>query len=404
MHKILIVDDDKITHAFINRALAYKFDIVPTFSGEQGLAELQQNHYDIVLLDVEMPGMNGYEVCEQIRSNPQTMETPVIFLSGRGELRDRMQGFEAGADDYIVKPFYPEDLIAKINVLIQYRLRRHELAQQVEEARKTAFIAISSSSDLGQAINFIEKSHVVSDYEQLARTFFSVTQSMDLKCTIMIKGTEDFVFFSSSHTAVSPMESELIKTLAAEKRFFDFDCRTQINYPHISLLIKNMPLHDMERYGRIKDFFPAMLTTADIKIEQIHSQLAVLNQLNETREAFADIGGLLENIKKGLETNQKHSVKIMRDMLMELDKNLPRMGLHEDQEQYILDRIDKGIEESYQAVTANQQINTLFQSVLENLQVLLFKQQQLQTQLFTPATEESEQDDDEGYQMDIELF
>lgn len=146
MHKILIVDDDKITHAFINRALAYKFDIVPTFSGEQGLAELQQNHYDIVLLDVEMPGMNGYEVCEQIKSNPQTMETPVIFLSGRGELRDRMQGFEAGADDYIVKPFHPEDLIAKINVLIQYRLRRHELAQQVEEARKTAFIAISSSS------------------------------------------------------------------------------------------------------------------------------------------------------------------------------------------------------------------------------------------------------------------
>jgi len=111
----------------------------------------------------------------------------------------------------------------------------------------------------------------------------------------------------------------------------------------------------------------------------------------------------LETIKSGLENNQKQSVKMMRDMLMELDKNLPRMGLHEDQEQYILDRVDKAIEESYQAVTANQQINTSFQAVLKNLQDLLTKQQELQALLFAPPAEES-QDDDEGYQMDIELF
>ncbi len=403
MHKILVVDDDKITHAVIKRALAYKYDIAGVFSGEQALAELEQNHPDTILLDVEMPGLNGYEVCEIIRANPRTCEIPIIFLSGRGELRDRMQGFEAGADDYIVKPFQTEDLIAKINVLIQYRLRRHELALQVEEARKTAFIAISSSSDLGQAINFIEKTHVLRDYDQLVRAFFVVTRSMELKCTMMIKAGEGHLFYSSTHSSVSPMESELIMALSTEKRFFDFDCRTQINYPNISLLIKNMPLGDMERYGRIKDFFPAMLTTADIKIEQIHSEQAVGKQLDETREAFAVVAGLLETIKAGLESNQKQSVKIMRDMLMELDKNLPRMALDEDQEQYILDRVDKAIEGAHNAISANHQINESFQAVLESLQDLLFKQQQLQEILLTPVVDEVEEDD-EGYQMDIELF
>ncbi len=403
MNRILVVDDDKITHAFIKRGLGHQYDLTATFSGEEALAKLEQNQPDLILLDVEMPNLNGYEVCEKIKINPKTTDIPVIFLSGKSELRDRMQGFEAGADDYILKPFHPEDLIAKINVLIQYRQRRHELKQQVEEARKTAFIAISSSSDLGRAINFIEKTHVLGDFEQLARAFFAVSESMNLKCTLMIKGTEGNMFFSSSHNSVSPMESELIETLASEKRFFDFGCRTQINYQHLCLLIKNMPLDDMERYGRIKDFFPAMLSAADIKITQIQSQRALTAQLNETREAFAVIGGLLETIKAGLESNQKLSVKIMRNMLMELDKNLPRMGLLEDQEQYILDHVDRAIEESYQAITANQQINTSFQAVLENVQELLFKQQHVQEQLFTPETSVPA-NDATGYQMDVELF
>lgn len=403
MHKILVVDDDKITHAFIKRSLIAEYDLTCTFNGDQALQELAQFLPEIILLDVEMPGMNGYEVCEIIKSNPDTADVPVIFLSARGELRDRMLGFEAGADDYIVKPFQPEDLKAKINVLIQYRMRHREIAKQVDEARKTAFIAISSTSDLGQAITFIEKSHTVSNFDQLVSAFFCVIQSMDLKCTIMIKGPEKNLFYSSTHNSVSPIESELVEKLSVEKRFFDFGCRTQINYPNIALLIKNMPLDDMERYGRIKDFFPAMLSTADIKISQIRSQFAVINQLDETQQAFDRITALLETIKSGFESNQKQGIRIMRNMLMELDSQLPRMALEEDQEQYILDRVDKAIEEAHSAISSGQQINTSFSTVLENLKALLSQQQQLQASFLASEIDEGK-DDDEGYEMDVELF
>lgn len=350
-----------------------------------------------------MPGMNGYEVCERIKSNPDTADVPVIFLSARGELRDRMQGFEAGADDYIVKPFQPEDLKAKIKVLIQYRLRHWEIARQVDEARKTAFIAISSTSDLGQAITFIEKSHTVSNFDQLVHAFFCVSQSMDLKCTIMIKTPDGNLFYSSSHNSVSPIESELVEKLSVEKRFFDFGCRTQINYPNVALLIKNMPLDDMERYGRIKDFFPAMLSTADIKIAQLCSQAAVVKQLDETQLAFERITGLLDAIKAGLQANQKQGIKVMRSMLMDLDAQLPRMGLEEDQEQYILDRVDKAIEEAHTAISSSEQTNQSFRTVLENLKELLVKQQQLQA-MFLAADLDPGKNEDEGYEMDVELF
>lgn len=407
MHKILVVDDDKITHAFVKRALISKYDITGAFSGAEGLAAIAKDSPDVVLLDVEMPGMNGYEVCEQIKSNPKTADLPVIFLSGRDQLRDRMQGFEVGADDYIVKPFHPEDLVSKLNVIIQYRTQRSVLVSQVDEARRTAFMAISSSSDLGQAIQFIEKTHSLVTYEQLARAFWSVTRAMDLNCTVMINVHNQRHFFSSTHNSVSPMESELIAKAAEGPRFFDFGCRTQINYPHISLLIKNMPLDDKDRYGRIKDFFPAMLTTADTKVTQIHAQSAAKHQFDETQNAFYAISETLNNIRSGLQVGQKQGIKIMRAMLMDLDKKLPTMALDEDQEQYILDRVDKTIEEVHRAISETQELDNHFQLVLERLQTLLSHQEALQ-QLFMESSAafdfEQDTDEDDGYQMDIELF
>jgi CheY-like chemotaxis protein len=100
MYKILVVDDDKISHAFIKRALLTRFVLTHTFSGEEALRLLAIEKPDLVLLDVEMPGLNGYAVCEQIKANPETADIPVLFLSARDELRDRIQGFDVGADDY----------------------------------------------------------------------------------------------------------------------------------------------------------------------------------------------------------------------------------------------------------------------------------------------------------------
>ena len=403
MHKILVVDDDKISQAFIKRAFANKFAITQAYSGAQALVELEKNHPEVILLDVEMPGLNGYEVCEIIRANPDTTDIPIIFLSARGELRDRMQGFEAGADDYIVKPFQPDMLKAKLKVLIRHQLRRHELSTKVDEAQKTAFHVISSTSDLGQTINFIERSQTVSTFDQLTSAFFVVTRFMDLNCTLMIRSLGGNLFFSSAYNSVNPLESELIASLSIEKRYFDFGARTQINFPHISLLIKNMPLDDMERYGRVKDFFPAILAVADAKVAQLCSQQAVARQMEESCVAFSVITGNLNLIKSELDLSHKQGIKIMRSMMMELDKNLPRMGLVEDQEQYILDRVDQAIEQAHKAISDNKKTNDTFQTMLNDLDDLLSKQQQLQNLLSVPILDDS-RTDDEGYQMDVEIF
>ncbi len=404
MSKILVVDDDKISHAFIKRALFNLYDLSPVFSGEEALQKLDLELPDLILLDVEMPGMNGYAVCEEIKRNPDTADTPVIFLSARDELRDRMQGFEAGADDYMVKPFQPEALIAKIKVILQYKLERKALVKEVEDARRTAFIAIAGSSDLGQAIQFIENTHEVTSHEQLAKKLFQVTRNMGLNCTLMIKGNdEQCMYFSSSFSAVSPLEIGLINALESGSRFFDFGCRTQINYPRVAILVKNMPLDDMERYGRIKDVLPAMLSTADTKVNQINTLTALSEQLHEANQFINSTTHTLDEIKHLLHQQQKEGIRIMRKMLAELDRKLPSMALDEDQEQYILNRIDKAVEDAHHVISNNHKTNAYFGSVIHQLKDLLHKQQKIHEQLYR-VDEPSTGGSDTGYEMDVELF
>ncbi|MDQ7049211.1 MAG: response regulator [Enterobacterales bacterium] len=100
---ILAIDDDKFIHKMIARALDSE-DVAIRFAvnGEAGIKMATESIPEIILLDVEMPGINGYETCERLRALDVTRNVPIVFLSSRSSLRERMQGYEAGGDDYLV--------------------------------------------------------------------------------------------------------------------------------------------------------------------------------------------------------------------------------------------------------------------------------------------------------------
>lgn len=405
MQTVLVVDDDKISHKFIHKALDDKFKVVDTYSGEEGIEKVSETNPDVILLDVEMPGLNGYEVCDQLKCNEATSSIPVVFLSSHTSLRERMQGYEAGADDYLVKPFVPEDLNAKLHILANYREQQEALKQQVKEAKETARTAISSTSYLGKAMQFIEKSYALTTYDALAQTFFEVTNSFDLNCILYFENNDEKSYFSSTNI-VTPLESELIYLLRQEKRFYDFGCRTQINFPNTSVLVKNMPLGNASSYGQIKDLLPVMLAAADTKVSRLNIEYAVRKQTEEANESFSAIRSTLSEISQMIQKNQQVSVKIMRDMLTELDQNIPRMGLEQDQEDYIINRIDSAIRGSSDTIDAGNEFASAFKEVSGSLQNLIDKQNQLMDQIISRQVDELSEDasNEDSYSMDVEIF
>ncbi len=115
MQKILIVDDDRTLRAALTRYLKDRgFVVHNAASGSEGFNSFSQDVPDLIVSDVVMPGMDGFELCAKIRATEPGQLIPFIFLSARCELEDRIQGHSLGADDYLVKPFHPKELIAKI--------------------------------------------------------------------------------------------------------------------------------------------------------------------------------------------------------------------------------------------------------------------------------------------------
>ena len=116
--RVLVVDDDLAVRTMLGKVMAGNdFDVVETSSGEEALAAVEENDFDLILLDINMRGINGFEVIQQLRG--EGFSTPVMVVSGRKEDQDALYGLEIGADDYITKPFNPVTLVAKAKALIR---------------------------------------------------------------------------------------------------------------------------------------------------------------------------------------------------------------------------------------------------------------------------------------------
>lgn len=127
MEKILIIDDDvQLTELLIEFLGSYKYDIVAKHTPEEGLEYLKKKDANVIILDIMLPGMDGFQVLRKIREN---LSTPVIMLTARGEVTDRIVGLELGADDYLPKPFEPRELLARIQSILR---RTHSTAAIVD--------------------------------------------------------------------------------------------------------------------------------------------------------------------------------------------------------------------------------------------------------------------------------
>jgi len=115
--RVLIIEDDKILSKTIEQCIIHKYDVDRTFDGEEGIMYAKQKIYDVIILDLMIPIMNGYEVLQSLRNNK--IYTPVLILTAKDALDDKLKGFRLGADDYMVKPFNREELLARIDALIR---------------------------------------------------------------------------------------------------------------------------------------------------------------------------------------------------------------------------------------------------------------------------------------------
>jgi len=118
------------------------------------MAAAVETNPDLILLDINLPGMDGYDICRQLKGDTRTREIPVIFLTSCDTGGEKVKGFEAGADDYIVKPFYPEELVARISLHLASR-REKQMAVELERLKLLREMAVAISHEFNNPLTAI---------------------------------------------------------------------------------------------------------------------------------------------------------------------------------------------------------------------------------------------------------
>lgn len=155
--KILVADDEAKIRELVRMYLSAEgFAVAEAKDGQEALALAKQNSFDLIILDLMMPGKDGWEVCREVR---RSSAVPVIMLTARGEEIDRVLGLELGADDYVVKPFSPRELVARVKAV----LRRTRQSRPPEEVLEVAGLTIKPASRavylLGQPLALTPKEY-----------------------------------------------------------------------------------------------------------------------------------------------------------------------------------------------------------------------------------------------------
>ncbi len=128
MHKLLIVDDEEMIRKLIRKYAEFDgYEVCEACDGLDAVTKFRHNNFDLIVMDIMMPELDGFSACREIR---KTSNIPIIMLSARGEEYDKINGFEIGIDDYVVKPFSPKELLLRINAIL-----KRTATEKVEEKK-----------------------------------------------------------------------------------------------------------------------------------------------------------------------------------------------------------------------------------------------------------------------------
>ncbi|PCI25300.1 MAG: hypothetical protein COB67_10690 [SAR324 cluster bacterium] len=191
-NKVLLVDDDTINLKMMQLALEKNYQTRQARSGEEALQVMQEFTPDVILLDISMPGMDGYEVCRQVRQDKRHCFTKIILVSAREGVHERLKGYGVGADDYITKPFVNRELEAKVQVFL--RLKRTEEVDQLKgdvlklfshETRTPLNGILGAASLLGEDRSLDEDQQtLVNLIENCGKQLFDLVQKTTLLCDL----------------------------------------------------------------------------------------------------------------------------------------------------------------------------------------------------------------------------
>lgn len=386
--KILCVDDEEFNLDIYRETFEETYEVETVTSAEACLQIIEEFHPDLVILDIMMPGMDGYECCKEIKRIESLQDTPVCFLSAKGDIEDRITGYLSGGDDYLVKPFEPEELLAVIDTRLQKRKKITKVRDEAKQAHEATMQMLTTLGETNAVVSFLQQTFVCNTFEKLADKIIQTHAEWGLEVAIEMRIDDEFLYFYTGGEEIA-LEEATFNFIREKGRLVDHGSRTAVNYPRITILIRNMPVHDMEYYGRIKDYIAIIAQGADSKI----ISLMWAQRLEQQQQKLVSIMGNTKNALTQIDAEYKEQQTLSQEILSKIgsqvEASFVNLGLTGEQEEFLIDVINHAEANVTQLFEAGLDLDEKFGAIIQDIEETLSS-----TDLETEIVVEDETADD----------
>jgi len=316
--------------------------------------------------------MDGLETCARLKSDAETAEIPIIFVSALASQAELMAGYEAGGDDYITKPFSEEILQKKVQIVLASQQRKQELKQISDQAVEALKSNMSNTDELGMVVEFLHQCQTVNTLDDLARNVFDCLREFELDSSLLILDEpENHVWFSDN--IERPMENLILVSLRGQDRVVRFGTRLAISSDHVTILVRRLP-SEQDKIERVRLYLSILVEGLDSRIHAMQREM-LLDQrgqvmarvLQATREKLSKIDDLRHQQKT-------RSGEITSALGAEVRKSLVKLDLTKLQETALIKIIETAADQIESVTDNDVKFEDQFQDIIDDLSGILGEQ------------------------------
>jgi len=332
--RIAIVDDNSPQRFILSKLLGNDYAVETFENGDAFLASTDA--FAVVLLDIGMPGLDGYDTCRALRKRPGGDATTVIFVSAHDTADDRIAAYEAGGDDYILKPVAAHELRHKLHSIAAHRKAINALTRQSSTAQVLVQKAFSRVGDLSTVVDALRKLATLSSHEAIAELFIGILGAWDLNGAVRVI-SHDGPLDRTTDGPLSPLAASVLATRRDSEHLFEFGSRALVTYPHIAILIHNLPTDESERRSSLREHLSTLTECADLRLHDIEALNGQPIEANDGLPQLAEFGRILAQIAEQSRDNLSQGQHLLVEPLENLERALDSMSLTDIQRTYLDD-------------------------------------------------------------------
>jgi CheY-like chemotaxis protein len=336
--KVFAVDDDPVVLGVMQAILEPDCRLQLFESAEDCLQQMQSEKPDLFFLDVNLPGMNGFELCRAIRSDAALRKTPVIFVSGCDDIEERVKGYDAGGEDFIVKPFEPEELLRKLLLAQDMVLDQRRLAEQIAEAEMLSSLVMASMDETGILLQFMSKLIAMESAAEISTELLELLRRYGLEGVVQTR--VGHLTQTQSQAGIDlPLEVSVIEHVRAQGRMFEFRRRSVHNFDRVTLMVNNLPLENADFCGRLRDHLSVAAQGTDSRLKALQTEEASRRAQAGIIAALESVGNTIMELHAAQHDQGATSAQLIVDFQESLLNAFVGMGLTEGQEQTLQDMV-----------------------------------------------------------------